>query len=54
MFDAPKRYSCDPLKNIMCRKSNCFLYGGSCEHTTNRNYRMEPEYMEKLEENHHD
>ena len=49
MFNEQRLYLCDPLKNTMCSKSNCFLYGGSCEHTTNRNYRTEPEGMEKLE-----
>lgn len=45
----PKLFPCDPRKNLMCRKTNCFLYGGTCEHTTSRNYRMEQEDMEKLD-----
>ena len=45
-----KLYLCDPAKNIMCRKTNCFLYGGGCEHTTNRHYKMEMEDMDNLTE----
>lgn len=49
MFNAPRLFICDPLKNVMCSKTNCFLYGGSCEHTSYKQYSMEMTTMEKLD-----
>lgn len=50
MFDTKELYLCDPLKNISCRKTNCFLWGGTCEHTVWKQYEMESDYMDKLTE----
>lgn len=47
---APKRYLCDPRKNTMCRKDMCFMYGGPCEHTTDKLFEMEMTPMNKLAE----
>lgn len=49
MCDTPKLYMCDPVKNIMCRKTNCFLYGGDCEQTAYKQYEMELTSVYKLE-----
>lgn len=46
----PALYPCDPLKNIMCRKNNCFLYGGTCEHTVYQQYKLEELEMDRLAE----
>lgn len=32
------RYMCDAYKNIECKKHNCYLNGGACIMTTNKNY----------------
>ena len=31
-------YSCDPTKNKLCKKTECFLYGGHCVFTLNPQY----------------
>lgn len=33
-----KLYKCDPSKNKECRKTGCFINGGSCCLTTNERY----------------
>ena len=35
-------YKCDPVKNIRCSKSECYLYGGKCKHTKNPAYGKQP------------
>lgn len=50
MHNNSKLFPCDPTKNVMCRKTNCFLYGGTCESTVYRQYMMEDPTMEKLEQ----
>lgn len=32
-------FYCDPIKNKGCRKSDCYMYGGLCKHSTNPEYR---------------
>lgn len=34
-----KLYKCDPNKNIRCKKTNCYQYGGECKRTTNKQFR---------------
>lgn len=34
-MEGRKWYICDPALNRECRKRNCFLYGGTCELTSN-------------------
>ena len=34
----PILYSCDPAKNIECRKTGCFQNGGPCHATVNEEY----------------
>lgn len=34
-------YKCDPNKNKKCTKENCYINGGECELTTNRDYAAE-------------
>lgn len=37
----PKRYRCDPEKNIDCKKNNCYIYFPiCCRYTLNKKYRM--------------
>lgn len=50
MHNTSELFPCDPLKNTMCRKTNCFLYGGSCEHTAYRQYKLEELDMDRLAE----
>lgn len=37
------RYMCDAYKNIECKKHNCYLNGGACIMTTNKNYEKKSE-----------
>lgn len=32
-------YDCDPNKNIMCRKTGCYIFGGECSRTQYPEYR---------------
>ena len=34
MSEGKNWYLCDPKKNKPCRKTDCFLTGGHCSHTT--------------------
>lgn len=36
-------YLCDPEKNTTCSKTGCYINGGECRHTLNREYRKEEE-----------
>ena len=36
-------YNCDPDKNINCPKESCYVHGGPCSQTTNKEYEMENE-----------
>ena len=36
-------YDCDPAKNNTCDKTNCFVNGGGCKHTTKEECKMENE-----------
>lgn len=36
-------YPCDPEKNRDCSKTGCYINGGECRHTLNREYRREEE-----------
>lgn len=38
-----KLYRCDPAKNVECEKTHCFINGGPCEKTDNKEYEMENE-----------
>ena len=31
-------YPCDPLKNVNCKKTMCFMRGGKCSQTTDPKY----------------
>lgn len=31
-------YSCNPKKNIKCKKTGCYINGGCCKHTTKFKY----------------
>ena len=33
--DPKDLYLCDPSKNFLCRKTECFKNGGRCAHTSN-------------------
>ena len=35
-----KLYRCDPDKNVECEKTHCFINGGPCEKTDNKEYEM--------------
>lgn len=39
-YTGKKIYQCDPDKNITCRKTACYLWGGECRKTTNPACRM--------------
>ena len=39
MSKIPKLYKCDPNKNIRCRKTNCYMYGGACKYTFDRRFK---------------
>jgi hypothetical protein len=39
MQDATILYKCDPSKNKDCRKTCCYLNGGTCRRTRHRKYR---------------
>ena len=32
-------YKCEPEKNKTCRKFNCYIYGGPCSRTTEKQYK---------------
>jgi len=34
-------YLCDPEKNTTCSKTGCYINGGECRHTLNKEYRRE-------------
>ena len=34
-------YPCDPEKNTECSKTGCYINGGECRHTLNKEYRRE-------------
>ena len=36
-------YPCDPEKNQDCSKTGCYINGGECRHTLNREYAREEE-----------
>ena len=36
-------YPCDPEKNTKCSKTGCYINGGECRHTLNKEYRREEE-----------
>ena len=43
MSDKPSvLFRCDPAKNYMCSKSNCFINGGPCTMTRNREFAIDP------------
>ena len=48
-FDNIKLFRCDPEKNTTCVKTSCYLYGGPCSYTTNKEYEMERCNMNELE-----
>lgn len=33
-----KLYVCDPDKNIKCNKTECYLHGGQCQMTSNKDF----------------
>jgi hypothetical protein len=35
-----KTYKCDPNKNTECSKTFCYINGGDCCHTTNKEYEV--------------
>jgi len=35
-------YQCNPAKNFECPKTNCFINGGPCTQTRNREFTDEP------------
>lgn len=39
--DGVTLYPCDPEKNTLCKKTNCFMNGGECRRTTHEEYREE-------------
>lgn len=45
----PKIYfECNPVKNYVCKKTNCWLNGGPCKHTTNVEFAKDPNAPVKL------
>lgn len=38
MSNCKLKYLCDPKKNKECKKRNCFIHGGKCRNTDNKNY----------------
>ncbi len=42
-------YLCDPALNTDCRKTMCYIHGGTCECTTNKQYAKELTTLHKLE-----
>lgn len=44
-----KVYKCDPNKNTKCNKKSCYINGGPCDTTTDKNY-AEKETLENKEE----
>ena len=39
LINGVELWECDPEKNVMCRKSNCYLIGGPCRLTLDKEYR---------------
>lgn len=42
-------YQCDPQKNNECRKTSCFINGGDCYTTSNKDFKVEENVMDKFE-----
>ena len=34
-----EKYKCDPTKNTSCKKTHCYMYGGECSHTSEKEYK---------------
>lgn len=49
MNDKPV-YLCDPEKNKSCSKEECYISGGTCRHTFNKDYEMKKTNQDKLAE----
>lgn len=41
-------YTCDPAKNVKCRKTRCWWNGGECKTTVSREYAMDSEQEKPL------
>ena len=39
-------FICDPEKNTKCTKTHCYINGGECRQTTNKDYAVEDEQHE--------
>ena len=50
MIDNKPVYLCDPEKNKLCDKSECYISGGTCSHTFNKAYEKKQTNQNKLAE----
>lgn len=39
-------YKCNPEKNYLCAKTNCFINGGPCSKTKNKEFTDAPDHVQ--------